>query len=92
MRPRRWHVIGAYGPPNDTPIVYRVEQALEVAPKGFEVILLGDLNVRLQETCDAREVELVTVVAYCRMVDMTANFMPRMRYIGEGLWAWQMRR
>ena len=41
---RRWYVAGAYIPPNNIPIVHCVEQALSVAPKRMEAILLGDLN------------------------------------------------
>ena len=37
--------IGAYVPPNDAPTVTCMDQALVNAPKGVEVILLGDFNV-----------------------------------------------
>ena len=46
---RRWYVVGAYVPSNDAPAVHRVEQALEVAPKGMEKNLLGGLIARLRE-------------------------------------------
>ena len=45
---RRWYVVGAYMPPHDAPAVYRIKQALEVAPRRMEVILLGNSNVRLR--------------------------------------------
>ena len=44
---RIWYVDGAYVPPNEEPAVHCIKQFLEEAPKGMEVILLGDLNVRL---------------------------------------------
>ena len=44
---RRWYVVGAYVPPNNGPTMHCVEQAPKAAPKGVEVIMLGDLNVRL---------------------------------------------
>ena len=44
---RRWYVVGAYMPPHDVPVVYCIEQASGVAPKVMEVIVLGDLNIRL---------------------------------------------
>ena len=46
---RRWYVVGAYTPQYDVPAVHRIEQALEVATKVMEIILLGDLNIRLRE-------------------------------------------
>ena len=36
-----------YVPSHDAPAVHHINQALEVAPKGMELILLGDINVRL---------------------------------------------
>ena len=47
---RRWYVVGVYVPPNDAPAVHCIEQALEEAPKVMELILLGEINVRLKET------------------------------------------
>ena len=47
---RRWYVVGVYMPPHCASDVRRIEQALELAPTGMEVILLGDLNARLRET------------------------------------------
>ena len=52
--------------------------------KGVEVILLGDINVRLQEPCGVKEEELAMVVGACDLQDTTANFMPISRYRGYG--------
>ena len=38
---RRWYIFGAYVPLNDAPGVHSIENSLEAAPKGMEVILLG---------------------------------------------------
>ena len=46
-------VVRAYVPANNAPAVYRVEQVLEAAPRGVEVIIIEDLNVRLQEPRNA---------------------------------------
>ena len=73
---RRWYIVGAYVPTNDVPKIARVEQALGQAAKGVEVFLLGDLTVRLGKLLDARQGELVTVVAEFRLEDMTDHFMP----------------
>ena len=48
LRSQIWYVAGSYVPPNGAPAVHRVEQALVVALKVMEVILLGGLNARLR--------------------------------------------
>ena len=71
---RRWYIVGAYVPPNDAPAIYCVEQDLEEAPRGVEVILLGGLNVRLQEPHNKHKEELAMALANCGMVNMTTHF------------------
>ena len=88
---RRWYIVGAYVPPNETPAIRCIKQVLEEAPKGMEVILLGDPIVRLREPRDAREEELATALADSGMGNVTAYFMPRQRYRGMGDWTWQTR-
>ena len=78
-------------PQNDATAVHCIEQDLEAVPKGMDVILLGDLNIRLREPQDAMEKELVTELANIGLVDMTDHFMPRRRYRGAGSWTWKMR-
>ena len=73
----RWYIVRSYVPPNDAPSLARMEQALGRAVKGVEVILLGDLSVRLGETRDAQEEELAPVVANCGLEDMMDHYMPR---------------
>ena len=60
---RRWYVVEAYVQPSNTPIVAHVEQEIGQAKKLVEGILLGELNVRLQEPRDAKEEELAPVVS-----------------------------
>ena len=89
---RRWYIIGAQIAPNDGPTVYCMYPALYTAPKGLEVILLGDLNVRLQELSNVQGEYIAAVVADCRLVDMISHFMSRRRYIEDIRWMWQMKR
>ena len=49
---RQWYVVGAYVSPNNVPTLHRVEQALRLAPKGFKLILVGELNARLGDPRD----------------------------------------
>ena len=51
----QWYVVGTYMPPNDVQTVYCMDQALKSAPEGLEIILMGDLNVRLKYPSDKRE-------------------------------------
>ena len=44
-------------------VVHSVEQALAAASKGVEIILMGNLNVKLLEAQDEREEELVVALA-----------------------------
>ena len=89
---RRCHVVGAYVSPNDRPIVHCVEQALQAAPTGLELILMGDLNVRLGDPCEKHEEDLATALADQGLVNMTGHFLPRRQYRGAGGWTWIMHR
>ena len=53
-----------------------MEQALKAATKGVEIIMLGDLNVRLRYLCDEREEYLAMTFADRGLVDITDHFMP----------------
>ena len=74
---RRWYIVGAYVPPNNRPSVHRVEQALQAAPAGLELILMGDLNAHLYNPHDKREEDLAMALADRGLVNMTDHFLPR---------------
>ena len=40
--------VGEYVPPNEMPTIAPVEEALGQAAKGVDIIILGDINIRLQ--------------------------------------------
>ena len=86
-----WYVFGACVPPNNSPAVHHIEQALEAAPNGMGVIMLGGLHAKLRGPQAAREDELATALEDSGMGDVTAYFMPRWRYRGMGDWTWRMR-
>ena len=44
----RWYVVRVYMPLNNVHVVHCVEQALAVAQKYVDIILMGDLNTRFQ--------------------------------------------
>ena len=73
-----WYVVGAYGPPHNATGIHCIEQALEAAPKGMEVIILGDINVRLRELRDNRDGELTYALVGRGLGDVTAQFMQRL--------------
>ena len=88
---RRWYVVGEYVPTHDASADHRIKQMLEVAPKGIEIILLGDLNIRLRKLRDDRENELSSALAGRGLGDMTSHFTPRLWYQGTGCWNWKIR-
>ena len=54
----------------------------------MELILLGDLNVRLREPRDAREEDLETTLAESGVFGMTSHFVARRWYREAGSWTW----
>ena len=77
---RRWYVMRAYVLPNNGPSVNHVDQALQAAPKGLEIILMGDLNAQMENPRDKCEEDLATALADRGLVNMIDNFLPRRRY------------
>ena len=74
---RRCYIVREYVSPNDAPAVYHIEQDLEAAPKGMEVILLGDVNARMREPRDVWEDNIAATLVDCRLVGVISHFMPR---------------
>ena len=72
----QWYVVGSYVLPNDVPAVHHVEQALEAASKGLQIILMRDLNVQLKTPRDEREEDMATALADRGLVSMKYHFMP----------------
>ena len=83
LRERLWYIVGAYVPPKDVPAVHRMAQAIKAVPKGLEIILTGDLNLRLRDLCDKHEDDLTTVLADRGLFSMINHIMPQRRYSGE---------
>ena len=71
--------MGAYVPPNDSPGVHCVQQALIVAPTLLELILMGNLNARLGDPRDKREEDLATSLSDRGLINITVYFLPRRR-------------
>ena len=89
---RRCYVVDAYVPPNNRPIVHRMEQALKAVPMGLELILMGDLNARLGNLHDESEEEISTAPADQGLVTTKNHFLPRRLYRGADGWTWSMQR
>ena len=87
---RQCYVVEAYVPPNNMPAMHSVEQELKAAPKGLEIILMGDLNMRLRDPRDEHKEDPETPLADRGLVSMTDHFMPRQRYRRAGSWTWSM--
>ena len=63
-------------PPQDKPAVHCVDQALKTAPEGVEVIMLGELNMRLRYPRGEQEEDLATALVDIVLVNMTDHFLP----------------
>ena len=74
---RCWYVVGAYEPPKYRSIVHRMEQALRATPRGLELILMADLNERLDGPLKKQEKDLAMALADRGLVNMTDHFLPR---------------
>ena len=59
---RRCYVVGVYVPSKKYPTVKWMEQALALCPERTYVLLVGDLNVRIERLCYHREGGLTTII------------------------------
>ena len=46
---RRWYIVGCYLAPDDTSTIERVAEALRERPKGADLLVEGDLNIKLAD-------------------------------------------
>jgi hypothetical protein len=74
---RRWGVVGAYIPPADLKTVEYITQAFEALPRAIPPILLGDLNVDLDNPRDDRGQAIATEVAGLGLEDLLLHFRQR---------------
>ena len=77
---RRWGVIGAYVPPSDLDTVEYIIQAFEALPRAIPPILLGDLNVDLDNPRDERGQAITTEMAVLGLEDLLLHFRLRRSY------------
>lgn len=74
---RRWGVVGAYIPPSDLDTVEFITQAFEALPRALPPILLGDLNVDLDNPRDERGQAIATEMAGLGLEDLLLHFRQR---------------
>ena len=77
-------------PPNNQPVVHRVEQALAWGPEGVDTLLVGKLNAHLAQPRYQQEGDLATAIVNHGLSYQSLHFIPRQRYRGEGGWSWRM--
>jgi hypothetical protein len=96
---KSWTLIGAYIPPSETDgsTLEFISIAKRTAPSTRPLILLGDLNVNLQQLGSNqgsilnRRTETLALVTTLGLQDLHRHFWPSQRkYIGD--WTWNMRR
>jgi exonuclease III len=89
---QRWGVVGAYVPPSDLNTVEYITQAFEALPRALPPILLGDLNVDLDDPRDrdGRGQEIAMEMASLGLEDLLRQFRQR-RGFRHGTTFWQYR-
>ena len=83
---KRWYVVGSCVPPNDQPVVHRVEQSLAHALVGVETLLVGYLNARLAQPRYQQEEDLEIKITNYGLVNESIHLITRQRYRGKGGW------
>ena len=75
---QRWYILGCYLAPKDTSTVESVVDALKERPRGAELLVAGDFNVKLSETeGDRRGDDIAAALATEGLEDMLVHFLPR---------------
>ena len=67
-----------------------MEQDISRGLVGVEMLLVGDLNARLEQPRNQQEEDMATTIEKYRIVDQSLHFIQRQRYIGKGGWSWRM--
>jgi hypothetical protein len=86
---KRYSCVGGYTPPKDESIIESIGKAFDSLPKG-PMILLGDLNVNLNNPRNNRGFQIATMVAYLGLEDLISHFHQKCNYREK--FKWWMRR
>ena len=74
---RRWYIVGCYLFPNDTLMIDSVIDTLKELPRGAELLVTGDFNVKLLEPEGERRGEdIAATLATEGLEDISAHFLP----------------
>ena len=76
-------------PPNDQPMVHRVDQAIARFLMSIENLLVGYLNTRMAPHIWRKE-DLTTTIANHKLKDQTLHVIPMRSYIGDRGWSWRI--
>ena len=87
-----FYVVGCYIPPSDLLTLQQIESAWDQCPNKFIPVLMGDLNVDLEDLSSERDIQ---VAEWCDAQDITCisrHFRQRRRRRSRGRWTWRQRR
>ena len=88
---RRRYIMGCYLAPDNTSTIESVVTALKARPRGAELLVVGDFNVKLLELeDDQRGEEIAAALAAEGLKDMLAHFLPRRRSWCRDRTTWSM--
>ena len=87
----KYYLIGAYCPPSDLDdtAIQDVQRAWGKCPKGYEPLLLGDLNANIESPKSRRDVAASDQAAGMDVHDMSRCFRQRRRNWVRGRWTWR---
>ena len=80
----RWYIIGCFISPNNLTALMHIEQAWQACPKGYQPIMLGDLNINLAAPRDERDETIAELVDTMTLVDMSSHFRQRRGKLSQG--------
>jgi exonuclease III len=86
---KRYSCVGGYIPPKDESTIESIGKAFDSLPKGPR-ILLGDLNVNLNNPRNDRGLQIATLVADLGLEDLISHFHQKCNYREK--FTWWMRR
>jgi hypothetical protein len=86
---KRYSCVGGYIPPKDEPIIESIGKAFDSLPKGPR-ILLGDLNVNLNNPRNDRGLQIATMVEDLGLEDLISHFHQKCNYRETSTW-WMQR-
>ena len=87
---KQWYVVGAYVLSNKQPMVRWIEQDLVQCLEQTDILLMGDLNARINQPQYQQEKEPANIIAAHCLEGQVQQFLYWRHYRGMKGWNWRM--